>query len=124
MISRAIVQSAIVLMNRRMNAERGVITFVPVCSSVAGMLLHHLEGGRPMQERSVDVLSNPEAPGDFMEGGGGNEVCDLGDHLRRFFLEGMHLFIRRCLVAPIRLQYAQERAVELEKFSLQSRPTP
>jgi hypothetical protein len=37
MISRAIVQSAIVLMNRRMNAERDVRMFVPVCSSVAGM---------------------------------------------------------------------------------------
>ena len=27
----------VVLMNLRMKAERGVITFVPVCSSVAGM---------------------------------------------------------------------------------------
>jgi len=38
MITRAIVQSAIVLMNRRMKAEREVRMFVPVCSSVAGML--------------------------------------------------------------------------------------
>src|SRR5215813_1410662 len=52
MISRAIVQSAIVLMNRRMKAERGEITFVPVCSSVAGMPLHHLGGCHAMQERS------------------------------------------------------------------------
>src|SRR2546421_739526 len=37
MISRAIVQSAIVLINRRMKAERDVTMFVPVCSSVAGM---------------------------------------------------------------------------------------
>src|SRR5258705_13985960 len=39
MISRAIVQSAIVLMNRRMKAERrpAAVGFVPVCSSVAGM---------------------------------------------------------------------------------------
>jgi hypothetical protein len=38
MISSAIVQSAIVLMNRRMKAERDIRMFVPVCSSVAGML--------------------------------------------------------------------------------------
>jgi hypothetical protein len=44
MISRAIVQSAMVLMNRRMKAERGVTMFAPVRVSVAGMLLHHLEG--------------------------------------------------------------------------------
>jgi len=37
MITRAIVQSAIVLMNRRMKTERDVVTLVPVCSSVAGM---------------------------------------------------------------------------------------
>src|SRR5882724_1189953 len=37
MITSATVQSAIVLMNRRMKAERGVIMFVPVCSRVAGM---------------------------------------------------------------------------------------
>jgi hypothetical protein len=37
MISRAIVQSAIVLMNRRMKAERDERMFVPICSSVAGM---------------------------------------------------------------------------------------
>src|SRR5207244_4982760 len=37
MISSATVQSATVLMNRRMNAERDVMTFVPVCSRVTGM---------------------------------------------------------------------------------------
>jgi hypothetical protein len=30
--------------------ERGVTTFGPVCSSVAGMALHHLEGKRTVQE--------------------------------------------------------------------------
>ena len=37
MINRATVQSTIVLMNRRMNTERGVSSFGPVCSNVAGM---------------------------------------------------------------------------------------
>src|SRR5215831_529776 len=41
MISNATVHKPTVLMNRRMNAERGVTTFGPVCSSVAGMALHH-----------------------------------------------------------------------------------
>ena len=43
-------------MNRRMNTERGVTTFGPVCSNVAGMALHHLEGRRAMQEGSASVL--------------------------------------------------------------------
>ena len=54
MISRATVHSTIVLMNRRMNAERGVSSFGPVCSNVAGMLLHHLEGTRAVQDEAVD----------------------------------------------------------------------
>ncbi len=52
MISRATVQSATVLMNRRMNAERGVSRFGPVCSNVAGMLLHHHEGRCAVQDEA------------------------------------------------------------------------
>src|SRR5580704_7975029 len=57
MISRAIVQSAIVLMNRRMKVERGVITFDPVCSSVEDMHLHHLEGTNQAQAQTCRVLA-------------------------------------------------------------------
>jgi hypothetical protein len=32
-----------VLMNRRMNVERGVVSFDPACSIVTGMALHHPE---------------------------------------------------------------------------------
>jgi hypothetical protein len=53
MISSATVQSATVLANRKMKAERDVMTFVPVCSKVMGMRLHHLEGRRTAQERNV-----------------------------------------------------------------------
>lgn len=53
MISSAIVQSAIVLANRKMKAERDVMTFVSVCSKVTGMRLHHLEGRLAAQERSA-----------------------------------------------------------------------
>jgi hypothetical protein len=53
MISRAIVQSAIVLMNRRMKAERGVITFVPVCSKVAGMRCIIPEDYAPCKENAT-----------------------------------------------------------------------
>jgi len=49
MISKAIVQSAIVLMNRRMKVERGVITFDSVRSSVEDMHLHHLGGTNQAQ---------------------------------------------------------------------------
>jgi hypothetical protein len=56
MIRRATVHKATVLMNRRMNAERGVTTFGPVCSSVAGIVLHHPEGTRAMQEGSASGL--------------------------------------------------------------------
>jgi len=37
MMSKATVHNATVLMNHRMNAERGVITWGPVSSNVAGM---------------------------------------------------------------------------------------
>jgi hypothetical protein len=58
MISKATVHKATVLMNRRMNAERGPAAagFVPVCSNVTGMFQHHLEGTRAMQEVSASVL--------------------------------------------------------------------
>jgi hypothetical protein len=49
MISSAIVQSVIVLANRRMNAERDVMMLVPVCSSVEGMHLHHPERANKAQ---------------------------------------------------------------------------
>src|SRR5205814_10364319 len=56
MISKATVHKATVLMNRRIKTERRVTTFGPVCSSVAGMALHHPEGRRAMQEVSASVL--------------------------------------------------------------------
>ena len=62
MISSATVQSAIVLTNRRMKTERDVITFVPVCSSVTGMHLHHLEGRRAAQEWSVRFEETADPP--------------------------------------------------------------
>jgi len=55
MISSATVHSAIVLMNRRMKVERGVITFVPVCSSVEDMHLHHLGGTNQAQAQTCRV---------------------------------------------------------------------
>jgi hypothetical protein len=53
-----------VLMNRRMKVERGVITFVPVCSSVEDMHLHHLGGTRAAQERSARFgeIADPPIP--------------------------------------------------------------
>jgi phosphatidylglycerophosphate synthase len=56
MISKATDHKATVLMNRRMNTERGVTTFGPVCSNVAGMTLHHLEGRRTVQDGSASDL--------------------------------------------------------------------
>src|SRR5258708_39115505 len=56
MISRAIVQSAIVLMNRRMKTERrpAAVGFVPVCSSVAGMpCIISKEGALRKRERAL-----------------------------------------------------------------------
>jgi len=55
MISSATVHSAIVLMNRRMKVDRGVITFVPVCSSVEDMHLHHLGGTNQAQAQTCRV---------------------------------------------------------------------
>jgi hypothetical protein len=44
----------VVLMNLRMKAERGVITFVPVCSSVAGMrCIISKEGALRKRERAL-----------------------------------------------------------------------
>src|SRR6266498_5096795 len=57
MISSAIVQSAIVLMNRRMKAERDVRMFVPVCSSVTGMHLHHSQGTNYAQAQTCRLLA-------------------------------------------------------------------
>src|SRR5438045_1882357 len=55
MISRATVQRATVLMNRRMNAERRLTKFGPLCSNVVGMKLHHLEVTHAAQEGSATV---------------------------------------------------------------------
>src|ERR1043166_6276228 len=58
MISKAIVHKATVLINRRMNAERGPAAagLVPACSNVTGMFQHHLEGRRAVQEVSAYML--------------------------------------------------------------------
>ena len=64
MISSAIVQSAIVLMNRRMKTERDVITFVPVCSASLGMHLHHLEGTNAAQAKMSRVFSSESKKSD------------------------------------------------------------
>ena len=56
MISRAIVQSAIVLMNRRMKAERrpAAVGFAPVCSRIAGMpSIISKEGALRKRERAL-----------------------------------------------------------------------
>src|SRR6266481_84413 len=55
MISKATDHKATVLMNRRMNTERGVTNFGPVCSKVAGMFLHHLEGKHVVQDGSASL---------------------------------------------------------------------
>ena len=51
-------------MNRRMKVERGVITFVLVCSSVEDMHVHHLGGTRAAQEWSArfEEAAGPPAP--------------------------------------------------------------
>src|SRR5437879_13414139 len=59
MISSAIVQSATVLMNRRTNAERDVVTFVPVCSRVTGMHLHHPQGTKLAQAQISRAFRSP-----------------------------------------------------------------
>jgi hypothetical protein len=72
MISSATVQSAIVLMNRRMKVERGPATagFVPVCSSVEDMYLHHLGGTRAAQEGSArfEETADPPTPSSTVTG--------------------------------------------------------
>src|SRR6476619_7145601 len=60
MISKATDHKATVLMNRRMNTERRVTMFGPVCSSVAGMALHHPEGRHGVQEGSDKCVTRPE----------------------------------------------------------------
>ena len=67
MISSAIVQSAIVLMNRRMKTDRRVIRFVSVCSSVAGMHMHHLGGTNLVQARMSSVLAQYDCAAGFVE---------------------------------------------------------
>src|SRR5436309_14631933 len=59
MMSSAIVQSAIVLMNRRIKAERDPATagFVPVCSRVTGMHLHHPQGTIRAQAQTNRALA-------------------------------------------------------------------
>jgi len=57
MISRAIDQSATVLINRRMKTERDVIMLVPVCSRVTGMQLHHSQGTNRAQAKMSRVFS-------------------------------------------------------------------
>jgi len=42
-------QSTIVLMNRKTKTDRGVTEFVPVCSRVTGMALHHSQGTNQAQ---------------------------------------------------------------------------
>ncbi|PYJ24758.1 MAG: hypothetical protein DME91_07450 [Verrucomicrobia bacterium] len=64
MISKAIVQSAIVLMNRRMKVERGVITFDSVRSSVEDMHLHHLGGTNQAQAQTCHVLARDGSAAD------------------------------------------------------------
>ena len=48
---RAIDQSAIVLMNRKTKTERRVTAFVPVCSRVTDMHLHHPQGTNQAQAK-------------------------------------------------------------------------
>ena len=59
MISSATVQSATVLMNRRINAERDVMTFVPVCSRITGMHLHHPQGTKRAQAEMSRASGSP-----------------------------------------------------------------
>jgi hypothetical protein len=46
-----------VLINRRMKAERDVITLVPVCSRLTGMHLHHSQGTNRAQAKMSRVFS-------------------------------------------------------------------
>src|SRR5437870_2489385 len=75
MISSAIVQSAIVLMNRRMKTDRRVIRFVSVCSSVAGMHMHHLGGTNLVQARMSSVLAQYDCAAGCVECVGSGSSC-------------------------------------------------
>src|SRR6266481_5091192 len=68
MISRATVQRATVLMNRRMNAERRLTKFGPLCSNVVGMKLHHLEVTHAAQEGSATVPRQMPATVELLSG--------------------------------------------------------
>src|SRR5215475_14046953 len=69
MISKATVHKATVLMNRRMNTERGVTRFGPVCSNVTGMFQHHLEGRGAAQEASAsDFATNTRRSLELLSG--------------------------------------------------------
>jgi hypothetical protein len=48
-MTSAMDQSAIVLINRKTNTERGVTAVVPVCSRVTDMHLHHPQGTNQAQ---------------------------------------------------------------------------
>src|SRR5438477_428048 len=76
MISKATVHNATVLMNRRMNTERRVTTFGPVCSSVAGMALHHLEGSRSAQERAHPLATNTRSSRELLSGHPSSNVAE------------------------------------------------
>jgi hypothetical protein len=78
MISRAIVQSAIVLMNRRMNTERDVITFGPVCSRVTGMHLHHSQGMNRAQAKMTRVFSDESKKSDAIRTMIRSIACNMG----------------------------------------------
>src|SRR5438552_13313723 len=71
MISRATVQRATVLMNRRMNAERRLTKFGPLCSNVVGMKLHHLEVTHAAQEGSATVPRQMPATVQLLSGHSG-----------------------------------------------------
>ena len=58
MISRAIVQSAIVLMNRRIKAEREVIDVRAGLLKVTGMHLHHSQGTKQAQAQISEYESS------------------------------------------------------------------
>src|SRR6266571_4581765 len=92
MISSATVQSAIVLMNRRMKVERGVITFVPVCSNVEDMHLHHLGGTKQAQAQTHDLSEQrANSPANFSRAR--KSVSDL--LWRRRWTRRSSLFCRR-----------------------------
>jgi hypothetical protein len=86
MISKATVHNTTVLMNRRMNVERdpAAAGFGLVCSKVAGMLLHHHEGRRAVQDEAGGF------PADWMGFGHG---CSLRCYLV-ILLKACYGFVR------------------------------